>query len=112
MAFAPQWRSRAAERAPLAGEALIASPTVCSASWSHSGPPTSANRSTTSAPASATAAESMLRAGVHRLLVIDEGILVGILGSMDIVRAVAEHRLVTASPEARATPRVWADVRR
>lgn len=59
-----------------------------------------------------TAADSMLRASVHRLLVMDAGRLVGILSSMDIVRAVAEHRLVTASPEARATPRVWADVRR
>lgn len=58
------------------------------------------------------AADTMVRAGVHRLLVMDAGRLVGILSSMDIVRAVAQHRLVTASPEAHATPRVWADVRR
>ena len=60
-----------------------------------------------------TAAEYMLRAGVHRLIVMDEGRLVGVLSSMDIVRAVAQHRLVPAAgPERRATPRPRADVRR
>jgi len=59
-----------------------------------------------------TAADAMVRAGVHRLLVMDAGRLAGILSSMDIVRAVAEHRLVAAGPEMRATPRLRADVRR
>jgi CBS domain-containing protein len=59
-----------------------------------------------------TAADAMVRAGVHRLLVMDAGRLAGILSSMDIVRAVAEHRLVAAGPEVRATPRLRADVRR
>lgn len=59
-----------------------------------------------------TAADTMVRAGVHRLLVMDAGRLVGLLSGMDIVRAVAEHRLVVAGPETRTTPRVWADVRR
>ena len=39
------------------------------------------------------AAEYMKTAGVHRLLVIDEGKLVGIITSTDIARAVADHRL-------------------
>jgi CBS domain-containing protein len=59
-----------------------------------------------------TAAEYMLRAGVHRLIVTEDGRLVGVLSSMDIVRAVAEHRLVAAGPEIRSAPRQWADVRR
>lgn len=59
-----------------------------------------------------TAAEYMLRAGVHRLIVTEDGRLVGVLSSMDIVRAVAEHRLVAAGPEVRSAPRQWADVRR
>jgi CBS domain-containing protein len=59
-----------------------------------------------------TAAEYMLRAGVHRLIVTEDGRLVGVLSSMDIVRAVAEHRLVAAAPEIRSAPRQWADVRR
>lgn len=46
--------------------------------------------STQSIPA---AAEYMKTAGVHRLLVIDEGKLVGIITSTDIARAVADHRL-------------------
>jgi CBS domain-containing protein len=46
--------------------------------------------STQSIPA---AAEYMKTAGVHRLLVIDEGKLVGIITSIDIARAVADHRL-------------------
>ena len=58
-----------------------------------------------------TAAEYMMRAGVHRLIVMDEGKLVGILSSLDIVRAVAEQRLVASSPERRAKPRIRADVR-
>lgn len=39
------------------------------------------------------AADYMKRAGIHRLFVIDEGRLAGIVTSMDIARAVAEHRL-------------------
>jgi CBS domain-containing protein len=58
------------------------------------------------------AADYMLRAGVHRLLVMDAGRLVGILSSMDIVRAVAARRLVAAGPERRAVPRPRADLRR
>lgn len=46
--------------------------------------------STQSIPA---AAEYMKTAGVHRLLVIDEGELVGIITSTDIARAVADHQL-------------------
>jgi CBS domain-containing protein len=58
-----------------------------------------------------TAAEYMIRAGVHRLIVIDEGRLVGILSSLDIVRAVAQRRLVASGPERRAAQRISADVR-
>lgn len=39
------------------------------------------------------AAEYMKTASVHRLLVIDEGELVGIITSSDIARAVADHKL-------------------
>lgn len=49
------------------------------------------------------AAEQMVRAGVHRLLVIDGATLVGILSSMDIVRAVSLRRLVAAEPGAHAS---------
>lgn len=41
------------------------------------------------------AADYMRRAGVHRLLVMDEGRLSGIVSAMDITKAVAEHRLTT-----------------
>jgi CBS domain-containing protein len=41
----------------------------------------------------AEAARYMLRAGVHRLLVTDAGRPVGILTTMDLVRAIAEGRL-------------------
>ncbi len=41
----------------------------------------------------AKAAAYMVRAGVHRLLVIDKGKLVGIVTTTDIMRAVAEGRL-------------------
>ena len=41
----------------------------------------------------AAAAEYMKTASVHRLLVIDEGKLVGIITSTDIARAVADHQL-------------------
>ncbi|HET7564599.1 MAG TPA: CBS domain-containing protein [Gemmatimonadaceae bacterium] len=40
------------------------------------------------------AAEYMRRAGVHRLLVIDDGRLSGIVSAMDITKAVADRRLV------------------
>jgi CBS domain-containing protein len=58
------------------------------------------------------AADYMVRAGVHRLLVMDGGRLVGILSSLDIVRAVAQQRLVAGSPERRVRGRPRADVRR
>jgi CBS domain-containing protein len=45
------------------------------------------------------AAGYMDRAGVHRLLVLEGRKLVGILTSRDIVRAVAQHRLIAAEPE-------------
>ncbi|HYL22738.1 MAG TPA: CBS domain-containing protein [Gemmatimonadales bacterium] len=41
----------------------------------------------------AEAAQCMLTHGVHRVLVLDQGRLVGILTGTDIVRAVAERRL-------------------
>ncbi|HEY7684856.1 MAG TPA: CBS domain-containing protein, partial [Gemmatimonadales bacterium] len=59
-----------------------------------------------------TAAEYMIRAGVHRLIVMQEGRLVGILSSLDIVRAVAHRRLVASGPEVRTAPLAWADIRR
>jgi CBS domain-containing protein len=40
-----------------------------------------------------TAAEYMKRTGAHRVLVVEEQQLVGIVTPMDITRAVAEHRL-------------------
>ena len=39
------------------------------------------------------AAEYMVRAGIHRLLVIDDGALAGIVSSTDISRVVASHKL-------------------
>jgi CBS domain-containing protein len=41
------------------------------------------------------AAENIQRTGVHRVLVIDEGDLVGIVTTMDITRAVAMRQLIT-----------------
>jgi len=58
-----------------------------------------------------TAAEYMVKAGVHRLIVTDEGRLVGLLSSMDIVRAVAQQRLVASGPETRRPPRATTDSR-
>jgi CBS domain-containing protein len=58
-----------------------------------------------------TAAENMTRAGVHRLIVMEEGRLVGILSSLDIVRAVGQRRLVAAEPLARAMRRNGKDAR-
>ncbi len=40
------------------------------------------------------AADYMRRTGVHRILVVDDDALVGILSSMDVVRAVAEQKVV------------------
>jgi CBS domain-containing protein len=40
------------------------------------------------------AADYMKASGAHRVLVIDEGRLVGIVTTMDITRAVAENRLI------------------
>lgn len=59
-----------------------------------------------------TAAEYMIRAGVHRLIVMQEGRVVGILSSLDIVRAVAQRRLVAVGPEVRSAPHASADARR
>ena len=39
------------------------------------------------------AAAYMLKAGIHRVLVVDESRLVGIVSTIDIVRAVAERRI-------------------
>lgn len=58
------------------------------------------------------AADYMSRAGVHRLIVVDRGRLVGILSSLDIVRAVAQQRLVAGAAERRVRSRPWADARR
>lgn len=58
-----------------------------------------------------TAADYMIRACVHRLIVMEDGRLVGILSSLDIVRAVAERRLVAAGPDVRSRPREGADIR-
>lgn len=41
------------------------------------------------------AAEYMRSNGVHRVLVVDHGELVGIVTSMDLTRAVSEHKLTT-----------------
>lgn len=41
------------------------------------------------------AAEIMRRRAIHRILVIDDGKLVGILSTLDLARAVAEHKLST-----------------
>ncbi len=38
-------------------------------------------------------ADYMRRTGVHRILIVDDGQLVGIVSTMDIVRAVADHKL-------------------
>ena len=40
------------------------------------------------------AADAMRRLGVHRVLVMEGGVLLGIVTTMDITRAVADHRLV------------------
>lgn len=58
------------------------------------------------------AADYMVRAGVHRLLVMEDERLVGILSSIDIVRAVALHRLVAAPVERRPGSPIPADMRR
>ncbi len=39
------------------------------------------------------AAQFMLRAGIHRILVIRDGCLVGVVSTMDVVKAVAQHGL-------------------
>jgi CBS domain-containing protein len=39
------------------------------------------------------AAANMERKGIHRVLVVDDQQLVGIVTTMDITRAVADHRL-------------------
>jgi CBS domain-containing protein len=41
-----------------------------------------------------TAAKQMIRTGVHRVLVIDDGELVGIATSMDFLRAIAEGKII------------------
>ncbi len=42
-----------------------------------------------------TAADYMRREGIHRLLVMDDGNLSGIISAMDITKAVADHQLIT-----------------
>lgn len=44
------------------------------------------------------AARRMLEADVHRALVVEEGALLGVLTTLDILRAVARHGLATESP--------------
>ena len=39
------------------------------------------------------AAQFMLRAGIHRILVTREGRLAGVVTTMDVVKAVAQHGL-------------------
>lgn len=58
------------------------------------------------------AAEQMVRAGVHRLVVMDGATLVGILTSMDIVRAVSLRRLVAAEPAPHPASHALEDARR
>ena len=58
------------------------------------------------------AAEQMVRASVHRLLVMDGAKLAGILSSMDVVRAVALRRLVAADPAPPAVSHALEDARR
>jgi CBS domain-containing protein len=58
------------------------------------------------------AAEQMVRAGVHRLVVMDGAKLVGMLSSMDIVRAVASRRLVAAEPPSHPASHALQDARR
>ena len=41
------------------------------------------------------AADTMQRARVHRLLVLEHGRLMGVISTMDVTRAVAEQRIVT-----------------
>jgi CBS domain-containing protein len=53
----------------------------------------------------ASAADYMLRVGVHRVLVIDAGKLVGILTTTDFVRAVAQGRLAEAPATPARSPR-------
>lgn len=46
--------------------------------------------------ATAEAAAELMRAnGIHRVLVTDDGVLVGIVSSLDIARAAAEHRFTS-----------------
>jgi CBS domain-containing protein len=55
-------------------------------------------RAIVSLPADAdvtTAASLMREKGIHRILVTDHGLLVGIVSSMDITTAVADHKLET-----------------
>jgi len=44
-----------------------------------------------------TAARRMLDQGIHRLLVVDQGILVGVVSMTDLVRLIARGALVTSS---------------
>lgn len=65
------------------------------------------------------AAAAMRRAAVHRLLVVEEGRLVGVVSAMDVVRAVAERRLgartyvfghaASLDPRGRGRPTAFAD---
>ncbi len=51
------------------------------------------------------AAQAMVRASVHRLLVLHNGEATGILTTLDVVRAVAEGMLVPGEEVARSGPR-------
>jgi CBS domain-containing protein len=48
-----------------------------------------------STSSAAAAADMMGRYGIHRVLVVDDGVLVGIISAMDIAKAVADKRFVT-----------------
>ncbi|HVZ76735.1 MAG TPA: CBS domain-containing protein [Gemmatimonadaceae bacterium] len=58
------------------------------------------------------AADYMRRAEVHRLLVIDEGRLLGIVSTLDIAGAVADHRITTRMYVFSPGPRPGAEVPR
>lgn len=42
-----------------------------------------------------TAASLMQRKAIHRIVVVEEGVLVGIVSALDVARAVAEHKLTS-----------------
>jgi CBS domain-containing protein len=52
------------------------------------------------------AADFMRTSGIHRVLVMDDGVLVGIVSMKDIADAVADHRLTERTYVFGATPRI------